>query len=429
MNKSRITYRFDRTGERISHKPKREQPVIPLEKEEFHVVEDESAPESVWNPGEKKQEASQKQPGMETVEHLFTPHQLNEFTTDFGVYTSPFDEETKRVEQIIRDSQKEESSSYKEEKVSLEPSYPVYEHRNAHEFVPVTGESIVRTKRGSLPWMKVGVSIMGAILTGAAFGFFVLSMFTNPEGEAKQKVTSSPAAVQANTKPKSEEKAEPASVSSGTGQTVAVNIPAKSFSFLQGGVFSNSQSARAAEEKLKKEGFAPILDSGEKTTVFVGFASKKEDAVKISQLLKEKNEDVYVKNLDIPAISKVKWKNNKPDQLTGLLAQGDKNLQAMNNLTILHLSEAAPTTLDQATVKTLQTEAEKWKNLYTAAAEGVPAEGKGVLDKLNGSLQTAVQTLEEYTKKPSREALWAAQSELMKYVLAERELASVLSTG
>ncbi|AQR77612.1 hypothetical protein [Paenibacillus larvae] len=106
MSKSRITFRFDRTGERIPHKPKREQPVIPLEKEEFHVVEDEIPLESSWNPGEKREEDSHRQPGMETVEHLFTPHQLNEFTTDFGVYTSPFDGETKRVEQIIRDSQK-----------------------------------------------------------------------------------------------------------------------------------------------------------------------------------------------------------------------------------------------------------------------------------------------------------------------------------
>ncbi|MDT2240979.1 hypothetical protein P7H22_12285 [Paenibacillus larvae] len=140
------------------------------------------------------------------------------------------------------------------------------------------------------------------------------------------------------------------------------------------------------------------MDSGEKVTVFVGFALEKEDAVKISQLVKEKNEDIYVKNLDIPAISKVKWKNNKPDQLAGLLAQGDKNLQAMNNLTILHLKEAAPAALDQATMKTLQSEAEKWKNLYTAATVGIPAEGKGALEKLNASLQTAVQTFEEYTK-------------------------------
>lgn len=427
MSKSRITFRFDRTGERIPHKPKREQPVIPLEKEEFHVVEDEIPLESSWNPGEKRQEDSHRQPGMETVEHLFTPHQLNEFTTDFGVYTSPFDGETKRVEQIIRDSQKKERNPYEEEKVPLEPAYLSYEHRIDDGFVPLTGTSIVRKKRGSLPWMKVGASVMGAILTGAAFGFFVLSMFSSSEGDAKQKVTPPPAAVQANTKPKSEGKAEPASASAGTGQAAAVNIPAKSFSFLQGGVFSNTQGARAAEEKLKKEGFAPVLDSGEKVTVFVGFALEKEDAVKISQLVKEKNEDIYVKNLDIPAISKVKWKNNKPDQLAGLLAQGDKNLQAMNNLTILHLKEAAPAALDQATMKTLQSEAEKWKNLYTAATVGIPAEGKGALEKLNASLQTAVQTFEEYTKKPDRERLWAAQSELMKYVLAERELASVLS--
>ncbi|MDT2266101.1 hypothetical protein P7H12_24420 [Paenibacillus larvae] len=72
---------------------------------------------------------------------------------------------------------------------------------------------------------------MGAILTGAAFGFFVLSMFSSSEGDAKQKVTPPPAAVQANTKPKSEGKAEPASASAGTGQAAAVNIPAKASPF------------------------------------------------------------------------------------------------------------------------------------------------------------------------------------------------------
>ncbi|AQT84070.1 hypothetical protein B1222_06165 [Paenibacillus larvae subsp. pulvifaciens] len=151
MSKSRITFRFDRTGERIPHKPKREQPVIPLEKEEFHVVEDEIPLESSWNPGEKRQEDSHRQPGMETVEHLFTPHQLNEFTTDFGVYTSPFDGETKRVEQIIRDSQKKERNPYEEEKVPLEPAYPSYEHRIDDGFVPLTGTSIVRKKEVHFP--------------------------------------------------------------------------------------------------------------------------------------------------------------------------------------------------------------------------------------------------------------------------------------
>ncbi|MDF2937150.1 MAG: hypothetical protein K0Q90_2523 [Paenibacillaceae bacterium] len=87
MNKARITYRFD--GERdkrndgLNEAANDREPnrVIPLFQEEYQVVEEREVRDY---------------------------QSLNQYTTDFGAWSSPFDAETQRIEDLIRESNERE---------------------------------------------------------------------------------------------------------------------------------------------------------------------------------------------------------------------------------------------------------------------------------------------------------------------------------
>ncbi|RAV06375.1 SPOR domain-containing protein [Paenibacillus sp. YN15] len=90
MNKARITYRFDGDRDKRNdggseaangREPNR---VIPLFQEEYQVVEEKERPE------------------------IRDYQSLNQYTTDFGAWSSPFDAETQRIEDLIRESNERE---------------------------------------------------------------------------------------------------------------------------------------------------------------------------------------------------------------------------------------------------------------------------------------------------------------------------------
>src|SRR5690625_112046 len=80
MNKGRITYRFDSAGQRTveddtTSKEQQQQQLVPIKEEEPSDLQDEES----------------------TV-----AYEINKFTSDFGSWESPFDTETEKLEQLIR---------------------------------------------------------------------------------------------------------------------------------------------------------------------------------------------------------------------------------------------------------------------------------------------------------------------------------------
>ena len=63
----------------------------------------------------------------------------------------------------------------------------------------------------------------------------------------------------------------------------AVQIPAKSYTFLQNGVFSYLAGSSGYPGYLKKKGLASALDTSDKLTVFVGFAKNEDDATRLRE--------------------------------------------------------------------------------------------------------------------------------------------------
>lgn len=436
MNKARLTYRFDRENDPRRKEAEAETPaekVVPLYEDEFHVVGGE-------------------QPLEQTSGNAY------------GKWDSPYDAETKRIEQLIRETTERKERAARQPAVArpaapVAPDYEDYErhepetgyydreqhyseprHRELEYGAPDYGARYVRRPNHS--WWKVTASVTGALVTGILLGFFVLDMFNKQgtsdvpsSGKSPTTQTASagtaggkaaPSAGQGTAKTdsgaaagKTEETTLPASA--GAAATAGVNLPARSYTFLQSGGFGTEQAAKTLAADLQKMGIAAVTEQGDKFYVYVGIAASKEMAAPVVSLLTERKVEIYSKPVTLPAASKVRW-NGKTDTLASYLSQSDQLVQMMSGLTLIHLEESKPTPLDNATVQSIQKSFDAWKTASAGLGEGAPAEAKTTLQRMDNAMQTAKQSLDEYKKTPSSGMLWQTQNYLLQFVIAEKEL-------
>lgn len=119
MNKARITYRFDPNRdnrEREAGQGTEEMGrVIPLYQEEYEVVEEELELRGPSYKGDKpdRERTMPGSAGRDTnkgqAPDIRDYQGLNQFTTDFGAWSSPFDAETRRIEELIREASEREA--------------------------------------------------------------------------------------------------------------------------------------------------------------------------------------------------------------------------------------------------------------------------------------------------------------------------------
>lgn len=447
MNKAKMTFRFDPQGKLHKTSESQKQNIIPLQKVDYHIVEPLPQPE---NSSVEQDKANAD--ASETTEapsfhsqisdfKLIDAQSLNQYTTDFGGWQSSFDTETHRIEQLIRSS----DGSH----VNPETGYMGFggnhreeELRDHRWFIPEQTAYYKKSSNGS--WFKIISSVAGAVVTGVVFGFLVLSMFSGDSSHDKAKTpsdtvaatsgkNSGEAAGQAGKQPEPAAKAGDksgnaaavetiAKANAVAGSAIAVNLPAISYTFLQGGVFSSAQSAEAAASDFRKKGFAAVSEAGDKYPVFVGMALSRDDASKLSQAFQQKKLDVLLKTYDLPALSKIQWNGKQSDVFQNYIAQGDKLAQLILAQTIAHANDAKPGALDEKAYQAVKTAHQSWSATASAVNEGMAETGKASASKMNSALNSAVDSLEEYKKNPSSAVLWQAQSALMQYVVAEKEL-------
>lgn len=452
MNKSRITYRFDPEGARQEVIRPREDKgkVIPLYEEEFRV-EEEASPPSRLNKEEDE-------------EPVYDYRLLNRYSGDYGAWSSPYDAETRRIEDLIR-----ESNLRRGEGTSNRESGPVWDserggRRGGRGYLPdetvydgetgyyetesgyrggreevwegpvVTGPHYVRHSRP--PWLKITASIAGAAVTGVLLGFLVLSMFNetrsaehgsdqtvdaagrNGSGQEQNAV---PAAAGADTGGKKADAGGAEAAGAASGKTVAVSYAGKTYTFLQNGTFAAEQGAEQAKEELLKKGLAAVSEQADKFYVYAGVAADRDSALSLSQKLKDAKVDIYVKAYTLPALAKAHW-NGSADGLKAYLEQSDKLLQSMAGLTQIHLEEAKPTPLDAPTLQSLAAAHTAWAQASATAAQDAGESRRPMIQKMNNAMNSAKASLDEYKKNPSAAMLWQVQTYMLQFILQEKEL-------
>lgn len=446
MKKARITYRFDpkegaESTRRAARVQDQEEYVIPLYQEEFKVIDTKQ--ERRMNEVTPYEQAEREQ-----VEQMFETHALNTFTTDFGSWNSPIESESERVERIIRETQitREHPNQVETRSSQIRDQEPFVE--NPNEWTRQTSKEPYRepltgaryAKSSSTPWFRIATSVAGAIVTGIAFGFFVLSMFSSDKDVSTTTTTlpnkvavSSPNSQTAAASPKAQTGTKDAALPATASATVVtpVQIGAKSYTFLQNGVFSSLQGAQAVQDTLSKKGLASALDTSDKLTVFVGFAKTKDDAAALRQevLDTDKSIEIFMKNIDFPAVTGIRWSGAKAESVPTYITEGDKLVNSISGLTLVHLAETKPTALTDASMQAIRSSHQALITLGTGLVDGAGDDVKQSLTKMTTAINRAVQSMEEYKKTPSQALMWQAQSSLMQYIIAQKELLKSVSAA
>lgn len=425
VNKARMTFHFNdrgphkkneqseprgQRGQHTERENKEDAEVIPTPAEEYRVIEEHPEQVSI---SENEQNRIEVKP-------------LNEYTTDFGGWYSSFDTDTYRLEETVPSSEKMT--------VDAESGYVDHDwmrgrgHTREYRAYKIKDSVYYSSPSSGSSWMKITASVAGAVVTGIGFGFLVLSMFSGGGSDPGRVQTVDGATApqqqgEARVQGSKSGEAEASSAAANKAVTeMAVNLPARTYSFIQGGVFSSSQGADSAAADFRKKGLAAVSDAGEKYSVYVGMALSWDEALGLTREFQQRQLEVMIKPFEIPAAAKIKWNGNQNNLFQSYMSQGDKLVEQIVSQTIVHLGTENPAVIDQKALQAIKAAHQSWSGTASAVSDGLGEVGRTALPRMNSALNTAVVSLDEYNKNPSQALLWEAQTALMKYLVAEKEL-------
>jgi stage II sporulation protein B len=518
-NKARITYRFNKEGKRedvqaysqIEKDNRSAQQIVPLRAEEYEIVGDDET-----------ESAAETKP-------------LNQFTTDFGTWHSPFDEETERLERLIRGYSVNEHQSEKysrdrdtfaapflnhqrdrnpranaahsdqwtengnpyersgKHRTNPEHAYSKTEddHANSAHFRTNPDHSLisedreemsrnhfdrfdhgaenqesrqpgrrgayvrqdpwynwpdsgpvnhsgaggtVRYRHRPVSWMKIFASVTGAVATGAVLGYFILSLFNggnpldteNTTTELERLLAGTELEQPAQTSESADEGNAAQPVSEEGLPVAAIEWPGSTYYLLQYGVFSTEEGAQTAEAELERQGMASSSLSDGQYRVFIGVARDKEQADALKQSLQAQNIETFVKPLQLPAVSQIRF-DGDAELAETFLVQADQLIKMIGALTMVHLGSDNNSPFESSSMQSLQELYQTLTRSLAAAMEGVPEQARETMQEIERSFAQAVVSLEEYNKKPAKAHLWQAQASIMDGMFAEQRLLQQLS--
>lgn len=455
MNKSRITYRFDQ------------------DKEQFHrsssAFGNSSADDQRTSTGrfERSDAAGFDSEGSmnaassnEAKNRLLDSQMLNQYTTDYGAWSSPFDIETERLERLIRESsypedvpehdgrdrlaradshnrvgQRADSRNGRrrdeEELDNRDLASELFDRddrANDRENGPIIEDQLLAMdaaasyRSGGYSWFRVAVTIFGAIATGVMFGLFIMQLFTNltlnsevPIQSGRQAQTDAPPVSRPGidiTAPDVDAEA----------QATSVSLPQNTVYMLQFGVFSSAEGARAAIDQLQLAGIASAYEAGDRHVVYAGLTPDRNSALLLSNQLAGMKLETYVKPYERPDVQSLRWGEADAARIESYFNAGADLARTVSLLTLVHLDEKELTNFEDATIQALASSHQRWKMLAGELAKDVPERAQEVYLQMNNSLTSAVESLVEYKKNPTVSYLWQAQSAVMDYVILEHSL-------
>jgi stage II sporulation protein B len=485
MDKARMTIRFDRSGQPLADRPKGTQmsepqrmsaPSSEIEIEDLRRLEDLPFDQTpihrfVEAAGTRERLVPWKQPqnsGDADPSNSDPPDDLrdirrmdsgplNQFTSDFGAWSSPFDAEVQRLEALIRNSsppQEADSNRRSEPEppmhgsgtVPIDVERPFMGETGYYaSYVPVvSSRPITRVRRppGS-GLFKLIATVSAAVITGLLFGWLALSLFTEGTvpglpnlSEPASKSSTGEGAYDAppSTSPQNSETAagtgganggkEPAAAENGL---LEVNLPARTYFVLQNGIFSTPEGAQSAQAALENLGFASASEQRERIHVYAGLAATRADANALKLKLEQSDAEVFVKEYSIPAVRHIQWEGEASDGAAGYFHSADELVGLIARLTAVRIDSGEPMPFDDQTIGKIAEHHRAWSASAAAAASGLQAEDLETLKRMDNAVNTAVMLMAEYNRNPSVSYLWQAQAAITQYVLLENGLLTKLA--
>lgn len=457
--KNRITYRFDRTGQTISEESRKTD------------NKQEAATNSVSS--HTAADSNAAKPAKLNVIPLY-PANDQHAISELSPWNSTFQEDIGALEQLIRNTDTEPiptlptktSPSKKKpespKKIKMEaPQISIYENEpNRAEPIidddvqePIHAKGSVydgsRTKSlyssrikhasGGPSWFNVFLSVAGALATGALFGYLLLSLFTGATvwpGGSSDKINSQPVSgnisngntpTGANSSANQDDAATPPTTGTDTNPETAPDIPTvslkgleRSYYMLQFGVFSNTEGRDAALAQLADKGLAAAaMTNASDYRVYAGMAVDRTKAQTMRAQVPEL--ELYVKEVTLASPDKIPFSGDAA-AAQAFFEKTSELVQMLDELVLTQLEQPALSPLSKAAADAWQTEYRKWTENAANMRNGTTdAAGKGYLEKVILSINSAAKSMLEYDKKPSQAHLWSIQSGIMNAVIIQKE--------
>ena len=283
----------------------------------------------------------------------------------------------------------------------------------------------IYTRPHRTSWWKVAGSLTGAIVTGALFGYVVLSLFnqevelplpginTNTtQQEEKGDTASQPAMGEIEGEDPAKEDNAP---------LISVALPEQTYYFLQYGVFSTAQGVQLAQEELQASGNAAARDTVDEKRVYAGVSTDREQSKLLTGQLKAAGVELILHEISLPAVANVPFAGER-EALEGFMAQSAELVDLLSTSSAALLTEADPQPQQHPELEQLGAKHQAWTERASAIRGKWSAEGAALAGEMEKAINGAVEAMSEYQKNRAKTLLWEVQNEMMRFIMAEQSL-------
>jgi len=290
---------------------------------------------------------------------------------------------------------------------------------------PIGGEDdapagyVVPRRRPPAPsWTRVIATVAGAVLTGALFGYLVMSLLIWQPGAPTQEEAGFPPDEEAEIA-LPEDGVVPAGAGNSpdaSGSPAAAEIPAVRYYVLQYGVFSAEAGLAEALAQLQNAGYAAAADKSDGFRAYAGIAESREAAEALAAKLG--GVELYVRPLEVPAAGPASLEG-QPDGAAEFMIRTNDLMRTMSGLSASLLAAGGSDPIPAEAWNDWQTAHRSW----TEAAEAVlkDAREESGLGSISDALRKAAEAFAAYRGKPAPEHLWDVQSALMEAAIAQKD--------
>jgi stage II sporulation protein B len=275
-----------------------------------------------------------------------------------------------------------------------------------------------RTHRPTSLW-KIFGTVTAAVVTGALFGFVVLTFIDVGSIFPKDSsnITDTKSIPIASMVPTTNEEIIP---------VVTVAIEPQTYYMLQYGVFSDSERVEVAKQELEKIGLAAGDDPDQENRVYAGISTDREQAKLLSNQLKTQGVELYVRDITLPSTTKLTFAGDA-QSLSDYFTISANLISSLSNHSSSLLGMERPIPISDSDTVALTELHRVWTESIKTLQAGLTPEAVTIGKQMELAMNSALSSVMEYNKNTSKGHLWEIQSNMMQYMMGQKKILEMMT--
>lgn len=279
------------------------------------------------------------------------------------------------------------------------------------------------TQKPQKPWWHFLLSIVGAIAVGCIMGFSILEIFfQEPKKVSTVSIDSHLTKPSPNLKltpPSPIQKKKPA-------HETKWALPSLPVVLLQVGKYDDKSQAQKTVQTYRTEGLAAFLSNSSPYQIYLGVGSTRDDALKLTQIIRQKEIEVTLKDFPIEGKGLGEKGKGVSQELIAAIQSGHELFQELAKLTV----EAMPTDGSQVSTFAQGKDFLSRQQAFVTKVQEVngklPKESQQALMEMTRAVDLMVQSSTAAQKSPNTALLWQIQEGLLRYAFSYEKLLHTL---